>query len=107
MAVVVVAAADCGGSENGHLHVAVVLVVVAKFYLVLTWYQVKGFCPDAHRLTMKAISKGHCAFIGLTECIRFNKLKNPPPDTPPRLYYPFSRPDRGAYFGGVILNEAS
>ena len=36
MAVVVVAASDCGGSDNVHLYVAVVLVVVVRFYLVLT-----------------------------------------------------------------------
>ena len=50
-----VAAADCGGGDDGHLYLAVVLVVV-EFYLVRTWYQVKGFCADAHRLTMKGIS---------------------------------------------------
>ena len=54
VAVVVVAAINCGGSD-GHLYLAVVLVVV-EFYLVRTWYQVKGFCADAHRLTMKGIS---------------------------------------------------
>ena len=48
MAVVVVAAADCGGGGDGHLYDAVVLVV--KFYLVRTWYQVvEGFRADAHR----------------------------------------------------------
>ena len=55
VAVVGVAAADCGGGDDGHLYLAVVLVVV-EFYLVRTWYQVKGFCADAHRLTMKGIS---------------------------------------------------
>ena len=72
-AVVVVAAAGCGGGGDGHLYVAVLL---AKFYLFIarTWYQVKGFCTDAHRLTMKAISQDYCTTIGLTECIRFNKL---------------------------------
>ena len=34
---VVVLAADCGSSGDGHLHVAVVLVGV-KFYPVRTWY---------------------------------------------------------------------
>ena len=80
--VVVVAAADCSGGGDGHLYVAIVLVVVVEFYLVRTWYQEKSFCADAHRLTMKAISQGYCTVIGLTECIRFNKLKQPPPDPP-------------------------
>ena len=58
-AVVVVAVADCGGGGVGHLCVTVVLVVGVKFYLIRSWYQVKGFCADAHRLTMKAISQSY------------------------------------------------
>ena len=76
VAVVVVAAAGCGGSGDGHLYVPVVLVV--KFYLARTGCLVKGFCADAHRLTMKnqrypkAIAQ---LVVGLTQCIRFNKFK--------------------------------
>ena len=55
VAVVVIAAADCGGGDV-HLYVAVVLVEGVKFYLVRTWYKGKYFCTDAHRSTMKAIS---------------------------------------------------
>ena len=54
VAVVVVVAAGCGGGD-GYLYVAVVLVVVVKFHLVRTWYQLNGFCADAHRLTVKVI----------------------------------------------------
>ena len=75
VAVVVVAAANFGGGGDVHLYVAVVLVVGVKFYLVRTWYQVKGFFADAHRLTTKAISQGYCTTVGLTEWIHFNKLK--------------------------------
>ena len=76
----VIAAVNCGGGGDGHLliiYVAVVLVGV-KLYVVRTWYQVKGFCADAHRLTMKnqrypkAIAQ---LVVGLTQCIRFNKFK--------------------------------
>ena len=40
MAVVEVAAADCGGGGDGHLRVYVAVVLV-NFYLVRTWYQAK------------------------------------------------------------------
>ena len=46
----VAAVADYGGGGgDGHQDVAVVLVVVVEFYLVLTLYQLKGFCAGAHR----------------------------------------------------------
>ena len=63
MAVVAVAAAGCGGGGDRHLYVAVLVVV--KFYLVRTstWYQVKGFCADAHRLTVKTIYQDYCTLI--------------------------------------------
>ena len=89
--------ADCGGGGDGHLYVAVVLVVAVKLDRVRTWNQVKGFCTDAIRLTMKAISQGYCIITGLTECIRFNNLKK----KNPTLHYPFSRPDMGVYFRGL------
>ena len=60
----VIAAVNCGGGGDGHLliiYVAVVLVGV-KLYVVRTWYQVKGFCADAHRLTMKAISQSYALY---------------------------------------------
>ena len=60
VAVVVAGAAGCGGGGGGgekRLYVDVVLVV--NFNLVCTWYQVKGFCAEAHRLTIKAISQGY------------------------------------------------
>ena len=73
---VVAAAADCGGGGDRHQYAAVVLVAGVKFYLVRTWYQVKGFCADAYRMTMKAISEGlYCTIIELSECFHFNKLK--------------------------------
>ena len=50
MAVVIVAAADCGGGGDGRLYVAALFVIAVKFYLVRTWYQVvEGFRADAHR----------------------------------------------------------
>ena len=69
-------AADCGGCGDGHLYVAVVLAIVVKFYVGYvpgTWYQVKGFCADAHRLTTRTITQAYYTILGLTECIRLNK----------------------------------
>ena len=94
------AAAGCDGGGDGHLYVAVVLVV--KFYLVNTWYQINGFCDDVHHFTVKAIYQAYyCTIMGLTLCIRFNKfmLINPTP------YCPFSRLERGVYFRGVHWNQ--
>ena len=76
VAVVVDSAADCGGGGDGHLYVAVVFVVGVTFYLACTYiaYQVK--CFYAHRLSKNALPQGYCtcAIIGLTACMRFNKL---------------------------------
>ena len=70
--------------------------VAVKFYLVLTCYQIKSFCTDAHRLTMKAMSQGYCTIMGLIECIRFNKLKQKKSDTHIILF----RGQTGGYTSG-------
>ena len=57
-----------------YMCVAIVLVIIVMLYLARTWYQVKGFCADAHCLTMKAISQCYRTITGLTELIPFNKL---------------------------------
>ena len=56
VAVVAVAAPGWVDGGDGHLYVAVVLVVVVKFYLVKCWHLVKRICADAHRLTVNAIN---------------------------------------------------
>ena len=50
------AAAGRGGAGDGHLYVAVVLVVVI-FNLVRAWYQIKGLGADAHCWTKKQYPK--------------------------------------------------
>ena len=76
--VVAVAAADCDDGGDGHLYVTVVLVDV-KFYLVYTWYQVKGFCANAPHFTVKAIYQDYSTIIGLL-------LFHLPSDNVQRLY---------------------